>query len=87
MCRRRTSALRCEQLEGDVVGVAEPQDVAGRGVLVTDVGHAAIVQEPRRVVQLGARLDPEADVVEADTVLVEGVRGDGTQAEQRIPSR
>jgi len=24
-------------------------------------------------------------VIEADTVLVEGVRGDGTQAEQRIP--
>ncbi len=70
--------VRRGEFELGVVWVAEGQHVQphGRpGVLDLAVRHTPLVEEARRSVQVGARGDAEAEVVQPDAVLVETVAG------------
>src|SRR5579872_7224182 len=75
----------------DVVGVAkrENADPERRQLAHVAVGHTALVELADRLVQRGTALHAEAEVVEADAVLVEAVAllGDGPESQQVVPLR
>jgi len=83
----RRSGRRREQLQGDVVRVAERQARTVARVLDLAVGHAQRVQAGGPLGQLGAARAAERDVVKAGPALVECVLavqvGKAVQPEQR----
>src|SRR5271166_2027288 len=81
--RTPVGLLRRRELQGYVVRVAELQDVRRPDVFDGLMLDAAFVEMRGRGVQFGLAAQPERDVVEADAILVEAVRGDRPQPEQR----
>src|SRR5215471_14805416 len=69
------SADRCCQLHLDVVRVAEWQHVDAESVQSLDlaVRHPSLVEEAHSLLQLVTAANAEAEVVEADPILVEAI--------------
>src|ERR1700757_2458921 len=77
------SLFRRRALKGDVVRVAELQDVCRANVFHRVVLHTDLVEMRCGTVQFGPTAEPERDVIEAAAILVEAVPGDRPQPEQR----
>lgn len=61
-----------------------PPDAVGSDVLDVLVRHPLFVQHSHSRIQFRAARDYEAEVVEAGPVLIESVRGNWAQPEQRV---
>src|SRR5689334_20413878 len=80
--RRDNAALfRRGQLQRDVVGIAEFQDVGRSDVFDRLVKDSDLVEMCFGRIQFVLAGEPEGDVVESDAILVEAIRGDRTQSE------
>src|SRR5712691_2574516 len=72
--------VRGGEFELDVVRIAEDEDIDREGwPEVSDLGvrHAALVEDADRVLKIGSAGDGEAQVIEADTVLIETIAPGG----------
>src|SRR5947207_14287050 len=69
--RSHGSGRRSEELEGDVVGIAEAEARPVRSVLDVAVVDAQLVEPARPLLQLAPAGTPEGDVVEANAELAE----------------